>query len=681
MELNSSLREVKGIGDKTEKLFQKMGVYTVGDILLHFPRTYSEYPSPTTAITEDTDSFVAFYGRLRTPARTRKTRHMDITLATVFSTDTSAECVWFRMPYLSKQLKTDCDYIFYGNLQREKNKYKLEQPAVYTPEKYEMLRSSLQPVYPLTKGLSNTIIRKTMLSVFDEMQALEDTYLPENILKREGFPDYITALKMLHFPNSFDELVLGRNRLVYQEFFYYILHNKMQESMQGCVENTVLLKDLHMVEAVTAALPFSLTNGQRDALAQIYDDLNGAWVSQRLIQGDVGSGKTMVAFLSMLAVVSNGYQAVMMAPTEVLANQHYETFSRLCEKNALPYNVVCLTGSTPAKQRKEIFSEMEHNDALFIIGTHALIQEKVTYKKLGLVITDEQHRFGVKQREALSNKGNTPHMLVMSATPIPRTLSMILYGNMHISVIKDMPANRLPIKTCVIKEDLRQTAYQMIGSEIKKGHQAYIICPLVEASDKTDAENVMEYREKLMLFFGDYVTVGILHGKMKANEKNEIMERFSRGEIQILVSTTVIEVGIHVENATIIMIENADRFGLAQLHQLRGRVGRGAQQSYCILMDKGKDGKTSQRLEIMHKSNDGFYIAAEDLKLRGPGDFYGIRQSGDLNFRIADIIGDADLLQLAAKDVSAFLQKEEPLADGILRRNIEYFEKENRLVL
>ena len=682
MDIAASLRQVKGVGEKTEKLFQKLGVYTVGDILLHFPRAYEEYPDVCTISEADIGNPIAFVGRLKTPALTRKGKRMDVTLATAFCEDTAVECIWFRMPYLSKQLAVAEPFVFYGILQREGKKYKMEQPACLTVEKYRMLQQSYQPVYPLTKGLNNAAVRKVLHTIFDDMTTEEDGLLPVDVCEREGFPSYMEALRMLHFPDNFDELTLGRRRLVYQEFFYYILHGYLQEAKQGSVENPWSFAEKDVVETITANLPYHLTKGQEDTLHQIRKDLRGPWVTQRLIQGDVGSGKTIVAFLAMLDVVANGYQTAIMAPTEVLARQHFASFKKLCDDFHLDYPIVCLTGSMSAKERREAYHCIATCSQAFIVGTHALIQDKVVYHNLALVVTDEQHRFGVKQREGLAQKGSQPHMLVMSATPIPRTLAMILYNNMQISAIKDMPANRLPIKTCVIKENLRRKAYEMIAGEIQKGHQAYIICPLVEASDKTEAENVTDYVEKLRGYFGSSITLGMLHGKMPAGQKNLIMSEFERGEISILVSTTVVEVGVNIPNATVIMIENANRFGLAQLHQLRGRVGRGKWQSYCILMDQGKGEKITERLEVMNQSNDGFFIAGEDLRLRGPGDFFGIRQSGELNFRIADIIGDADVLQQASQDVHKFVEDDANIEKyPQIKAHMARFEEENRIVL
>ena len=383
--------------------------------------------------------------------------------------------------------------------------------------------------------------------------------------------------------------------------------------------------------------------------------MSGQALMSRLVQGDVGSGKTIIAFLAMILSCENGYQSALMVPTEVLAKQHYESFMRLLKQQGLDFCTVLLTGSNTAKEKREIYAKIASGEAQIIIGTHALIQEKVIYKNLSLVITDEQHRFGVKQRESLAERGNPPNVLVMSATPIPRTLAIILYGDLDISVIDELPAKRLPIKNCVVDISYRPKAYSFIQKQVQEGRQVYIICPMVEESEGLDAENVLDYTAKIKSVFPSDIQIEYLHGKMKASEKNQIMERFAANKIQILVSTTVVEVGVNVPNATVMMVENAERFGLAQLHQLRGRVGRGEHQSYCIFVQGNKEDTTSKRLEILNKSNDGFYIAGEDLKLRGPGDLFGIRQSGVMEFRIGDIYNDSSILKSASEAASEIL--------------------------
>ena len=396
---------------------------------------------------------------------------------------------------------------------------------------------------------------------------------------------------------------------------------------------------------------------------EIKADMQGPHVMSRLVQGDVGSGKTIVAFLALLLAGLNGYQGALMAPTEVLARQHYENISGMLEKYGIPLQAELLTGSMTAAQKRAAYERTQSGDSAVIIGTHALIQEKAVYRNLALVVTDEQHRFGVRQREALAGKGSMPHILVMSATPIPRTLAIILYGDLDISVIDEMPKDRLPIKNCVVDTGYREKAYSFMRRQVAQGRQCYVICPMVEESESLEAENVMDYSQMLAEEMGDNIRVGCLHGKMKQQEKDAVMEAFGKNEIQILVSTTVVEVGIDVPNATVIMIENAERFGLAQLHQLRGRVGRGKHQSYCIFMSASKSDETRERLDILNHSNDGFFIAGEDLRLRGPGDLFGIRQSGILDFKIADVFQDAKILKNAADDAKQLLAEDPELSE------------------
>lgn len=660
MDLLTPVSELKGVGEKTAKYFNKLGVYTLGDILLFFPRAYKEYNEPVYIENATVGSVCAIKGIIKTPAFLRKGRNMDVTTATVFSGKFSMDCVWFRQPYISSVLKVGQEFIFYGKLTEHNMHFKMEQAIIYTPEQYEKLRTSLQPVYHLTRGLNNNAVKKAVAQAFDCVKVSEER-LPSFVLDRGEFISYQEALFKYHFPQNMDELKAAHDRLAYEELFYFILNTSLAEDNTSLVPSKYDIKMDGIIDDVKARLPFELTKGQSETLDSVIADMTSGYVSQRLIQGDVGSGKTMVAFLAMLLAVKNGYQAAIMAPTEVLANQHYETFMNYMKDFGLDFPVALLTGSMKVSERKKNQKIIDENQACFVIGTHALITNKSQFGELALVICDEQHRFGVKQREALAEKGQNPHIVVMSATPIPRTLAMILYGNMSVSVIREMPAKRLPIKSCIIDDKKRATAYKFITDEIAKGHQAYIICPLVETSEVTEAESVSEYGEKLVSYIGDKYRVGILHGRMKGEEKDEVMNAFSRHETDILVSTTVVEVGINVPNATVMMIENANRFGLSQLHQLRGRVGRGDAQSYCIFMSDAKAKKDSDRLEIMVKSNSGFEIAEEDLKLRGPGDFFGIRQSGDFNFKVADIIGDAKVLESAKADVERLLKEDKTL--------------------
>lgn len=470
---------------------------------------------------------------------------------------------------------------------------------------------------------------------------------------------YEEAVRNMHFPEDKEYFAAARERFVFEEFLVFILSLRRLKETENRAKNSFIFADQEKIGKFLKALPYRLTDAQMKVWNEIKADMQGEHVMSRLVQGDVGSGKTVVAFLALLLSGLNGYQGALMAPTEVLARQHYENISDMLKDYNLPLKAELLTGSMTAAQKRSAYERIQSGEASIIIGTHALIQEKAVYKELALVVTDEQHRFGVRQREALAGKGTMPHILVMSATPIPRTLAIILYGDLDISVIDEMPKNRLPIKNCVVDTGYREKAYAFMKKQVAQGHQCYVICPMVEESESLDAENVMDYSQTLQEEMGDTVRVGYLHGKMKQKEKDEIMDAFGRNEIQILVSTTVVEVGIDVPNATVIMIENAERFGLAQLHQLRGRVGRGKHQSYCIFMSASKSDETKERLDILNHSNDGFFIAGEDLRLRGPGDLFGIRQSGILDFKVADVFQDAKTLKAASEEAGEIL-KDDP---------------------
>ena len=520
----------------------------------------------------------------------------------------------------------------------------------------------MQPVYSLTAGLTNNSVIKAVkqaLSFLDDEQDI----LPEELRLKYSFPKYEEAIYAMHFPREKEDFVRARKRFVFEEFLLFILSLRRMKESENRSENPFHFADRPEIEQFLGALPYHLTNAQEKVWTEIKSDMQSENVMSRLVQGDVGSGKTIIAFLALLLSALNGYQGALMAPTEVLAVQHYENISEMLEKYKIPLQAELLTGSMTMSQKKKAYARIESGEAAIIIGTHALIQEKVLYRNLALVVTDEQHRFGVRQRETLAQKGKTPHILVMSATPIPRTLAIILYGDLDISIINEMPKNRLPIKNCVVNTEYREKAYRFMRKQVLEGRQCYVICPMVEESESLDAENVIDYSQMLAEELGDGIHVGCLHGKMKQKEKDEIMSAFGKNEIQILVSTTVVEVGIDVPNATVMLIENAERFGLAQLHQLRGRVGRGGYQSYCIFMSASKSDETKERLEILNRSNDGFFIAGEDLRLRGPGDLFGIRQSGILDFKIADVFQDAVVLKIAGEEANKILKRDPELKD------------------
>ncbi len=676
MDRTSSIGELKGIGAKTEQLFHNLGVYTIGDILLHYPRDYDKLP-PITPLPDlpkladgagGQEGFTAaIAARVEKAPVVRAGRNLKVTSLTLQSQGVKVDLVWFRMPYLKATLKPGEWFVFLGKVTKKGNLFHMEQPQVFQPEKYESVQECLWPCYPLTSGLGKNKLSQTVQKVLEELDLSVD-YLPEDIRARRGLAEYNFAIGNIHFPESGEALEQARKRLIFDEFFQFILSAGMQKGQMEEVLNQFVFPPLGeqgvplWADQVMEGLPYQLTGAQGRTLQEIRQDLRGRKVMQRLVQGDVGSGKTIVAFLAMLDVSQAGYQSALMAPTEVLAVQHYQTFTGLCKEHGINVPIILLTGSLTKKEKRSAYERMQLYPNAIVVGTHALIQERALYDNLALVITDEQHRFGVKQRETLFLKGSQPHILVMSATPIPRTLAIILYGDLDISVIDEVPAKRLPVKSCVVGTSSRGASYEFLRKEIAMGHQAYVVCPLVEESEGLDAENVTDYAQALLRELPDGVVVESLHGKMKPGRKNLIMEQFARNEIQVLVSTTVVEVGVNVPNATVMMVEDAQRFGLAQLHQLRGRVGRGDAQSYCIMVNTTDSAKAKKRLEILNQSNDGFFIAGEDLKLRGPGDFFGIRQSGLLEFRLGDIYQNADLLKQASEEANLLLTEDRQLA-------------------
>ena len=649
------LRELKGVGEKTEKLFQKIGITTAEELLRYYPRTYDIYEEPVEIASAEEDKTVSIRATIATGIYINQIRNLQVLTTTVADASGRLPVAWFNAPYLRGTLKKGSVFILRGKIIRKKGRPQMEHPEIFTPAAYEEIIHSMQPVYGLTKGLSNKMITKLVHQILDT-RPLHGEYLPEEIRERYQLADANYAIRTVHFPKNMQELLTARKRLVFDEFLLFVLAIQLLKEKTEEAPNTFPMKPVWTTEEIIEGLPYDLTGAQKNVWHEIERDLSGHKLMSRLVQGDVGSGKTVIAFLAMVLSAENGFQSALMVPTEVLANQHYEGFLRLMEEqNIASCHPVLLTGSTTARQKREIYQKIADGEVNVIIGTHALIQEKVEYKNLGLVITDEQHRFGVRQREALTTRGNPPHVLVMSATPIPRTLAIILYGDLDISIIDELPAKRLPIKNCVVGTSYRPKAYSFIEKQVQMGRQAYVICPMVEESEGLEAENVTDYARKLQEILPGEIKVEILHGKMKPKEKNRSMEAFASGEIQVLVSTTVVEVGVNVPNATVMMVENAERFGLAQLHQLRGRVGRGEHQSYCIFIQGNNEENTSKRLKILNESNDGFYIAGEDLKLRGPGDLFGIRQSGLMEFKIGDIYNDAGILKNASEAAGEIL--------------------------
>ena len=665
------LNNLKGIGEKTEKLFYKAGIEKVNDLLRYYPRYYDVFEEPVLIRDLECDRTQAIKGTVVREVSVKRVRNLQV--VTGYLRDERGDAIkatWFNSPYLKGKLTIGSTFIFRGFVKENYSNFSSEQPKIFGIAEYNKKKGEMQPVYPLVSGLTNNMVQKAVKQALKLVETEE--FLPEKIRNKYGLEGLQQAIEHIHYPTDKNQLYSARKRLIFDEFFMFIYNIRNLKDKNTEIHNRHILEEPKEVKTLINNLPYELTNAQKRTWEEIKRDISSTKVMNRLIQGDVGSGKTIIAFFALITAALNNGQGAMMAPTEVLARQHYDNLIELIKEHNINVNPVVLVGSMTAKEKREAYKVIESGDADIIIGTHALIQEKVNYNNLTMVVTDEQHRFGVRQREAISEKGEHPHIMVMSATPIPRTLAIIMYGDLDISVIDELPANRLPIANCVVGTDYRPNAYDFMTKQIAKGRQVYVICPTVEYSEAVEGENVIEYAEKLKRIMPVSVNIEFLHGRMKPAEKNEIMDRFANNQIQILVSTTVVEVGVNVPNATVMMVENAERFGLAQLHQLRGRVGRGKYQSYCIFINGSGKKEALERLNILCKSNDGFLIANEDLKLRGPGDFFGVRQSGDFEFRLGDIMNDANILKQASEAVELILNEEVEISDKQRKIIIEY---------
>ena len=665
------LNNLKGIGEKTEKLFYKAGIEKVNDLLRYYPRYYDVFEEPVLIRDLECDRTQAIKGTVVREVSVKRVRNLQV--VTGYLRDERGDAIkatWFNSPYLKGKLTIGSTFIFRGFVKENYSNFSIEQPKIFGIAEYNKKKGEMQPVYPLVSGLTNNMVQKAVKQAIKLVET--EGFLPEKIRNKYGLEGLQQAIEHIHYPTDKNQLYSARKRLIFDEFFMFIYNIRNLKDKNTEIHNRHILEEPKEVKTLINNLPYELTNAQNRTWEEIKRDISSTKVMNRLIQGDVGSGKTIIAFFALITAALNNGQGAMMAPTEVLARQHYDNLIELIKEHNINVNPVVLVGSMTAKEKREAYKVIESGDADIIIGTHALIQEKVNYNNLTMVVTDEQHRFGVRQREAISEKGEHPHIMVMSATPIPRTLAIIMYGDLDISVIDELPANRLPIANCVVGTDYRPNAYDFMTKQIAKGRQVYVICPTVEYSEAVEGENVIEYAEKLKRIMPVSVNIEFLHGRMKPAEKNEIMDRFANNQIQILVSTTVVEVGVNVPNATVMMVENAERFGLAQLHQLRGRVGRGKYQSYCIFINGSGKKEALERLNILCKSNDGFLIANEDLKLRGPGDFFGVRQSGDFEFRLGDIMNDANILKQASEAVELILNEEVEISDKQRKIIIEY---------
>ena len=660
MKLTTPLEQIKGVGPKTAQALAAAGLKTISDALDFLPRAYDDY-STAVNIADLQPGKVTVKARCESVSTRVVRRGLRITTAVLADKSGKVKAVWFNQPYRETQLKSDAEFIFSGQFGMQYNRYQINNPSVELAKEAAKTTienaSGIQPVYKSIKNIRPKTVQDLMKNIRPIMDFLPET-LPENIIQRQKLVSRSEAVKFLHAPKTHEEISRGRERLAFEELFEMILAAQFNKQEQTRLTGWKIPFNKSVVKNFVDQLPFPLTNAQRRAAWQILQDLESDHPMNRLLQGDVGSGKTVVAGLVVAEVAKAGFQTAIMAPTEILAQQHAKTLDELLSPFGV--SVALLTGHVKGAARSQLLDNLASGNIDVVVGTHALIQEKVTYHKLGFAVIDEQHRFGVKQRQALLEKSDfMPHLLSMTATPIPRSLALTLYGELDISILDELPSGRQPIQTKIWSPASAPKLYESIENELAKGRQAYVICPLIDDNPDNDKKSVEAEYNKLSKTIFSHRRVGLLHGKLPAEEKAEVMQKFADGELDMLVSTTVVEVGVNVPNATVMLIENADNFGLSQLHQLRGRVGRGKHQSFCHLMMSGHD-KPSQRLREIEKSQDGFYLAEVDLKLRGPGEIYGKMQHGDLNLKIASL-ADTALIARAQAEAERFVKEGQDL--------------------
>ena len=653
--MNEALTSIKGVGPGRERQLHKLGITSVNNLLTYFPRSYEDRRKIYTVRDLLADMTGGVVGIVMAVQEKRPRPRLSILEITITDNSGSLKIVLFNQGYKKNFYKVGQRLYVYGKVDVQYGSKQMNSPQIETLGANAMPDTGIVPIYPLVDGVSQFVVRSSIRNWFTAHCEL-DEILPSSIVKKHMIMSRYDAFKAMHFPDSSNHYEEARHQLAYEELFVMqsglaLFRNKGQVHlgpkmghdgvlMSRCIEN----------------LPYKLTGDQRRAIDEISKDMQDERPMQRLLQGDVGAGKTVVAILSMVKAIENGYQAVIMAPTEILAAQHYEGIQDMCKN--LPIHIALLTGSTTKKEKDRIYKELKDGCIQMIIGTHALIQDKVDFYNLGLVIIDEQHRFGVEQRAALQRKGGHPHVLIMTATPIPRTMTLSVYGDLAVSLIKEMPPGRKPVKTYVVDSSYKERLRVFFGKEMAAGHQVYVVCPLVEESEKLDLQAAEALYLELKEYFYQSFEVGLVHGRMSARDKEEVMERFSKGTIQLLVSTTVVEVGVNVPNATIMCIEGAERFGLSQLHQLRGRVGRGDVQAYCVLVSDSKGDVSRERLQLMESTQDGFELAEQDLLMRGSGQLFGLAQSGLPDLRVANIVKDIDILVAARNDVLQYISEE-----------------------
>lgn len=660
LNLDSNIQFIKGVGEKRAKLFNSLGIFCVDSLIHFYPRKYEDWSASKSLEAVKSGETVSIKATLITPVKEAMIRRGLTLFKCKFSDGENVISVTiFNNKYLAKSLRIYEDYYLYGKIEKSLLNFSMNSPKI---EKAENILA-IQPVYPAKEKLTSRSISKIMKTALDELGEIEET-LDDEIMQKYSLISLDKAIKNIHFPNSADDYLPARKRLIFEELLTLQLGLLKLKSNKKS-ETALVIKDDYSSE-FEKLLPFNLTNAQKRTISECLQDMKSKYPCNRLVQGDVGSGKTAVAASLIYSVIKNGYQATMMAPTEILATQHYESLLKILAPAGI--NIRLLTGSTPAKEKKEIKKALFDGEIDLIIGTHALIQNDVEFKNLALVITDEQHRFGVKQRAQLAEKGEDVHTIVMSATPIPRTLGLILYGDLDISILDELPPGRQEIRTDVVDSRYHKRLYKFIKDAIARGEQCYIVCPAVEENE-TNIKSAEELADELANGEFKGYNLGILHGKMKPKDKEAIMKSFASGKVSLLVATTVVEVGVDVPNATIMVIENAERFGLSTLHQLRGRVGRGNKKSYCVLVSDAKGETARERLMTMKKYSDGFKIADTDLKLRGPGDFFGSRQHGLPELKIADMVEDMDTLQNAQECAKSILRNDFSLSNHPALKN------------
>ena len=659
VDLNKDIQFIKGVGPNRASLLHKLGIFTLEDLICYFPRTYEDRSKPKTIETLINGEEALIEAIVVSNLQERRVSKKLTIYKTLVQDETgTCQVVWYNQSYLKDKIKKGKSYKFYGKVSIKYGSIEMASPVAEESGKSKNT-GKIIPIYPLTYQLSQNVLRTIMENSIKEVEGKLEESLPEYLRKTYKLLDYNTAIKNIHFPSNFEEYNQARRTLAFQELLEMqlaLLTLKKSYSVEE--EGIAFPKEVKMSDVINK-LPFKLTKAQLKVLEEIDIDMEKQRPMNRLLQGDVGSGKTIVSIIATYKAVKSGYQVAIMAPTAILASQHLESFRQILE----PFNIRCelLVSSVTKKKKEEILEKLKKGEIDVLIGTHALLEEDVIFKNLGFVVTDEQHRFGVKQRATIASKGNNPDTLVMTATPIPRTLALILYADLDISIIDELPPNRKKIDTFAVTKGMEERVNNFIKKQIAEGRQAYIVCPLVEENEEINAKSVLELAEKYKDDVFKEYRVEYLHGKMRTKEKDAIMEEFKEGQIDILISTTVIEVGVNVPNASIMVVENAERFGLAQLHQLRGRVGRGEYQSYCILKYQGNTDVIKQRMKVMQDTNDGFIISEKDLELRGSGEFFGTKQHGLPEFKIANIFEDMAMLKSVQAIAMEILQEDPKL--------------------